>query len=116
MLCLLHRQTSCTFQRRTRMFWRLRLGIFGLFCGGMLLIAGYRRNGSWGRPPPATPEELTLEALIARGPDGNPNVRVRDFVLGDNYAFCSDDSGSCWIERFGTRHAENDGRTVGPRP
>jgi hypothetical protein len=34
-----------------------------------------------------TPEEITLKDLIARGPDGNPNIILTDFVLCDNYIF-----------------------------
>jgi len=63
-------------------FWRLRLGIAGLVLGGMLLFAGFR-EWQLGAAASAQPEDLTLEQLIARGPDGNPNVRLHDFQLGD---------------------------------
>ena len=77
------------------MFWRLRLGIAGLVLGGMLLFGGFQE---WrlGAAASTTPDDLTLEALIARGPDGNPNVRVSDFMLGDNYVYFTDDSGFRW--------------------
>ena len=76
-------------------FWRLRLGIAGLVLGGMLLFAGFR-EWQLGSAASAKPEDLTLEQLIARGPDGNPNVCVRDFVLGDNFAYFTSDSGTFW--------------------
>jgi hypothetical protein len=76
-------------------FWRLRLGIAGLVLGGMLLFAGFR-EWQLGSASSAQPEDLTLEALIARGPDGNANVRVSDFVLGDNYVYFTDESGIYW--------------------
>ena len=77
------------------MFWRLRLGISGLVLGGMLLFTGFR-EWQLGAAASAAPEDLTLEALIARGPDGNLNVRVSDFMLADNYVYFLDDSGVSW--------------------
>jgi hypothetical protein len=77
------------------MFFRLRLGIVVLVLGCTLLFYGFKE---WrlGAVASTTPEDLTLEALIARGPDGNPNVRVSDFMLGDNYVYFTDDSGFRW--------------------
>lgn len=77
------------------MFWRLRLGIAGLVLGAMLLFTGFR-EWQLGAAASAAPEDLTLEALIARGPDGNPNVRISDFMLADNYVYFLDDSGVSW--------------------
>ena len=76
-------------------FWRLRLGITGLVLGGMLLFACYHE---WrlGSAASAQPENLTLEQLIARGPNGNPNVRLRDFQLGENFAYFTDNHGIYW--------------------
>lgn len=71
------------------MYWRLRLGGALLIFGVMLLIAGVR-EWQLGIASSAAPEDVTLEALIARGPDGNPNVRVSDFALGDDYLAISD--------------------------
>ena len=76
-------------------FWRLRLGIIGLVLGGMLLFGGFR-EWQLGSGASAQPEDITLEALIARGPDGNPNVRIRDFTLGENYVYFTDDSNIYW--------------------
>ena len=76
-------------------FWRLRLGVAGLVLGGMLLFAGLR-EWQLGSAASDQPEDVTLEALIARGPDGNPHVRVSDFVLGDNYVYFTDDTGTYW--------------------
>jgi hypothetical protein len=76
-------------------FWRLRLGIAGLVLGGMLLFGGFR-EWQLGATASAQPEDVTLEQLIARGPDAQPHVRISDFVLGDNYVYFEDDSGIYW--------------------
>ncbi len=76
-------------------FWRLRLGIAGLVLGGMLLFVGFH-EWQLGSAASAQPEDLTLQQLIARGPQGNPNVRLRDFMLGDNFAYFTDDTGTYW--------------------
>ncbi|HVS35299.1 MAG TPA: hypothetical protein VMS17_06925 [Gemmataceae bacterium] len=78
-------------------FWRLRLGITGLVLGGMLLFFGFH-EWQLGTAASAQPEDLTLEALIARGPNGNPNIRVRDFMLGDNFTYFTDDTGTYWTD------------------
>ncbi len=75
--------------------WRLRLGIAGLVLGGMLLFAGYH-EWQLGSGASSQPQELTLQQLIDRGPDGNANVRVSDFTLGDNFAYFSDHSDVYW--------------------
>ncbi len=76
-------------------FWRLRLGVAGLVLGGMLLFVGFH-EWQLGSAASAQPEDLTLQQLIARGPQGNPNVRLRDFMLGDNFAYFTDDTGTYW--------------------
>jgi len=78
-------------------FWRLRLGIVGLVTGGMLLFAG-AREWQLGSTASAQPDDVSLEELVARGPDAQPHVRVRDFVLGDNYVYFEDDTGSYWTD------------------
>ena len=77
------------------MFFRLRLGIVILVLGCIMMFYGYKE---WRLCTAAstTPDDITLEALIARGPDGNPNVRVSDFMLGDNFVYFTDDSGLRW--------------------
>ena len=83
------------------MFWYgVGSGVFvwasPVWCWAACCCSSASRNGGSARPPPTTPEDLTLEALIARGPDGNPNVRVSDFMLGDNFVYFTDDSGYRW--------------------
>ena len=80
---------------RTGLNWRLRLGLAGLGVAFALLFAGFR-EWQLGAAASAQPEDLTLEALVARGPGGNPHVRVSDFVLGDNYVYFTDDGGFRW--------------------
>jgi hypothetical protein len=41
-----------------------------------------------------TPEGITLKELIARGPDGNPNIVLKDFMVCQNYVFES--RGTVW--------------------
>jgi hypothetical protein len=53
------------------------------FLGLYLIIQGASHLG--GPAASATPEEMTLAALLERGPGGNPHVRVRDFVAGEQY-------------------------------
>jgi hypothetical protein len=64
------------------MRWRIIIGLavvgIGLLCwGGM--------EWNLGRGASSTPERITLKQLIARGPEGNPNIILTDFELGDNY-------------------------------
>jgi hypothetical protein len=65
-----------------------------LFIGGVVLIVfgiilaviGFQeKNLASGAS--ATAEEISLKDLIARGPDGNPNIILTDFVLCDNYVY-----------------------------
>jgi len=64
--------------------WKL---IF-LVGGGVLCYLGYQ-EWSLAATANATPEEITLKKLIERGPDGNPNVIITDFVLGNNFVTSS---------------------------
>jgi hypothetical protein len=40
-----------------------------------------------GRGASATPERISLKQLLARGPEGNPNIILTDFELGDNFVY-----------------------------
>ncbi len=64
------------------MIWRTALplavvGVGLMFWGGL----------EWrlGRGASSTPERISLAKLIARGPEGNPNIILTDFQLGDDY-------------------------------
>lgn len=64
----------------------LRVGFFFAALGVVLIVIGIMemvRN----RGASATPEEITLKQLIARGTEGNPNVAIRDFRLADNFVY-----------------------------
>src|SRR5262249_54516193 len=69
-------------RRRRVMNWRLGLAL--AVVGGGLIAWGVME---WwlGRGASATPERISLKALIARGPQGNPNIILTDFELCDNY-------------------------------
>ena len=56
--------------------------------GGVLCYLGYQ-EWSLAASANATPEEITLKKLIERGPDGNPNVVITDFALGNNFVTSS---------------------------
>jgi hypothetical protein len=45
-----------------------------------------------GRGASAAPERISLKQLIARGPEGNPNIILTDFELGDNFV-CEEKNG-----------------------
>ena len=63
-----------------------RLGVVSLVVGlGLLVWAGMEWKLS--RASSAKPEEITLKQLLARGPDGNPNVILKDFRLADNFVY-----------------------------
>ena len=63
--------------------------------GGLLMYLAYKE---WRLSATAAgaPEDLTLAALIARGPEGNPFVRVTDFDTGTNFVYQPAKYGSAW--------------------
>jgi hypothetical protein len=67
----------------SKLFWS---GVTVLVIGGLLVFAGFQEK-SLADVASAAPEEISLAALIARGPDGNPNLIITDFVLCENYVF-----------------------------
>jgi hypothetical protein len=69
----------------------------------LLLVASGCLMGYYGiqefrltRKATKTPEDLTLQQLIARGPEGNAHVRIRDFVLGENFVYLKDSRNDVW--------------------
>jgi hypothetical protein len=64
------------------MNWRIGIGL--AVVGGLLIGWGVME---WrlGRGASSTPERISLKQLIARGPEGNPNIILTDFVLCDNF-------------------------------
>lgn len=74
-----------------------RLGLFAIVIGGVLGFAGY---AEWrvSKGASVEPEEVSLEQLIRRGPEGNAHVRVRDFNVGDNIVY-EEQSGS-WTKVY----------------
>jgi len=67
----------------SKLFW---IGGISLIIGGALVFAGCQEK-RLAAAASAVPEEISLQALIARGPDGNPNIILKDFVLCENYVF-----------------------------
>ena len=66
-----------------------KLITFGCFLpvvGICLLVVGFKEKEIAGMAS-KVPEEISLKNLIARGPDGNPNIILTDFVLCDNYVY-----------------------------
>jgi hypothetical protein len=72
-----------------------RLVILAVIGGGFLMYMAYRE---WRLSSTAAsaPEDLTLAALIARGPEGNPYVRVSDFDTGRNFVYQPGKYGGGW--------------------
>lgn len=55
-----------------------------LFGVGIFLIVEGVKERSLASAASAAPEEISLTALIARGPDSNPNIILTDYALGDD--------------------------------
>jgi hypothetical protein len=64
------------------MNWRIGIGMAVI---GVGLIVWGVVEWRLGRGASAAPERITLKQLIARGPEGNPNIILTDFVLCDNF-------------------------------
>jgi hypothetical protein len=63
-----------------------RLSLLFLVVGGLLLYFSFRERNLAEKATP-TPEAITLQALIDRGPDGNPHVEIKDFALANNFIY-----------------------------
>src|SRR5687767_9950245 len=62
------------------------IGAFLLIMGVLFSYYGWKEKGL-AAASTKEPEEISLKNLIARGPDGNPNIRLKDHVLCDNFVF-----------------------------
>jgi hypothetical protein len=58
--------------------------VSGVVAGGMIFIVGLKERSLAATASKAS-EEIALKDLIARGPDGNPNIILKDFALCENY-------------------------------
>ena len=73
----------------------LRYAIGLLIGSGACFWYTYREwQGSQGAS--ASPEAIALEQLIARGPEGNPHVLLRNFIPCSNYAAFPSKGGNGW--------------------
>src|SRR5260370_32467555 len=54
-----------------------------LIVGIVLIVEGIKEK-SLASAASAQPEEVSLAALITRGPDSNPNIILTDYMLGDD--------------------------------
>jgi hypothetical protein len=61
-------------------------GIFLIVIGIIVAVVGFKERAVASQAS-ATPEEISLKDLIARGPDGNPNIILTDYVLCDNFVY-----------------------------
>jgi hypothetical protein len=64
----------------------LTLGVFLGVVGVILVVVGLQER-NLAAAASQEPEEISLKNLIARGPNGNPNIILKDFALCDNYVF-----------------------------
>jgi hypothetical protein len=72
-----------------------RLILAALIGGGVLMYFAYQE---WrvGSGAASAPEDIKLADLIARGPTGNPYVRVSDFDTGNNFVYQEGNAGGSW--------------------
>src|SRR5262245_35967076 len=61
----------------------LVIGAFLVIMGALFSFYGFKERGL-AAASTKEPEEISLKNLIARGPDGNPNILLKDHVLCDN--------------------------------
>lgn len=71
------------------------LGIVLLIVGPIPAFLGWR-EGRVGEGASEQPVEMPLEQLIARGANGNPHVRIKEFFLGDNYVYQENSKSKTW--------------------
>lgn len=72
-----------------------RLLLAAMIGGGFLIYFAYQEWRAGSRAA-SDPEEVKLADLIARGPTGNPHVRVSDFDAGNNYVYQEGEYGGRW--------------------
>jgi hypothetical protein len=73
----------------------LRIGAVLALIGGVLVVLGVQEWFAF-RTASATPEEISLSALIARGTEGNAHVILKDFELCDNLVYETEGSATSW--------------------
>jgi hypothetical protein len=54
---------------------------------GVILLVWGGMEWNLGRGASSKPERISLQQLIARGPEGNPNIILTEFELGDNFVY-----------------------------
>jgi hypothetical protein len=64
----------------------IRIGIILLVICGVLGYMGFQERGLT-RQSSAAPEEITLKSLIARGPKGNPNIILTEYISCPNIVY-----------------------------
>jgi hypothetical protein len=72
-----------------------RLGI-ALIVFGCILGYFTIQEGRLASTASSTPQEITLQQLIARGPAGNAHIILKDFEFGDNSVIQQDEHGTTW--------------------
>jgi hypothetical protein len=75
------------------MYWRIGL-VMAVVGIGLFVWGGVEMSLSRGASE--KPEKISLEKLLARGAEGNPNIILTDFELGDNYVYEKDSKTSRW--------------------
>jgi hypothetical protein len=77
---------------------RLIYGAAALVFGIIIAVLGFKEKGL-ADAASQEPEEISLRDLIARGPDGNPNIILTDFVLCENLVYQSGTGGwqKVWV-------------------
>lgn len=72
-----------------------KIALFLIVIGGVIAYEGVRES-KLADAASATPERITLEKLVARGPDGNANVIVTDFEPCDNFLTTKNSKTNVW--------------------
>jgi hypothetical protein len=72
--------------------------VFCVVAGGISFFVGLDER-SLAATASKTPEEISLKDLIARGPNGNPNIILKDFALCENFVYKTGRTGwqSAWV-------------------
>jgi drug/metabolite transporter (DMT)-like permease len=73
--------------------FRLAIGLLAI--GGLLAYFGYQ-EWKLASASSAGPQDLTVEELLARGPDGNPHVRLKNFKLGEQWEYYQYEDANDW--------------------
>jgi hypothetical protein len=72
-----------------------RIGI-ALIVVGCILGFFAIQEGRLAATASATPQEITLQQLIARGPQGNAHIILKDFEFCDNLVYQESEHGTSW--------------------